>query len=82
MGAVPVFTLGLSWALLGVVPPPVGLAGIPIAVGGAVLALRGGPLADTSTHPRADRLGPPVAPAGLDAADGPAPAAGAATRIR
>jgi drug/metabolite transporter (DMT)-like permease len=41
MAAIPVFTLLLSWLVLGVVPPPLGLLGIPIAVVGAVVALRG-----------------------------------------
>ncbi|HEV2429672.1 MAG TPA: DMT family transporter [Thermoplasmata archaeon] len=41
MATIPVFTLLLSWLLLGAVPPVLGLAGIPIAVGGALWALRG-----------------------------------------
>jgi drug/metabolite transporter (DMT)-like permease len=41
MATIPVFTLLLSWLVLGVVPPPLGLAGIPVAVAGAFVALRG-----------------------------------------
>jgi drug/metabolite transporter (DMT)-like permease len=41
MVMIPVFTLLLSWLVLGVVPPPLGLLGIPIAVIGAIVALRG-----------------------------------------
>jgi drug/metabolite transporter (DMT)-like permease len=41
MATIPVFTLLLSWVVLGVVPPPFGLLGIPIAVVGAIVALRG-----------------------------------------
>jgi len=41
MVTIPVFTLLLSWLVLGVVPPPLGLLGIPIAVVGAIVALRG-----------------------------------------
>ncbi|MCI4368632.1 MAG: DMT family transporter [Thermoplasmata archaeon] len=41
MASIPVFTLALSAVLLGIVPPPIGLLGIPIAVVGAVLSLRG-----------------------------------------
>jgi drug/metabolite transporter (DMT)-like permease len=41
MAAIPVFTLLLAWAVLASAPPAVGLLGIPIAVVGALLALRG-----------------------------------------
>jgi drug/metabolite transporter (DMT)-like permease len=80
MAGVPVFTLALSWALLRQTPPPIGLAGIPIAVGGAILALRGGPLADSSTHPRRrDRIAP-IEPEALPDGVGSAPPAATRTR--
>jgi len=41
MAGIPVFTLGVTAVLLGHVPGWVGLAGIPVAVVGAVLAIRG-----------------------------------------
>ncbi|MCI4330544.1 MAG: DMT family transporter [Thermoplasmata archaeon] len=41
MAAIPVFTLMLSAALFATIPAPLGLLGIPVAVFGAVLALRG-----------------------------------------
>jgi drug/metabolite transporter (DMT)-like permease len=41
MASIPVFTLFLSAALFHAVPPLLGLAGVPLAVVGAVLALQG-----------------------------------------
>lgn len=41
MATIPVFTLGLAVVLLGTIPPPLALVGIPTAVLGAVLSLRG-----------------------------------------
>jgi len=41
MTGIPVFTLLLSAGVLGIALPIVGVLGIPVAVGGAVLALRG-----------------------------------------
>lgn len=41
MAAIPVFTLALSWSVLGIVPPLLGIVGVPIAVAGALLAVRG-----------------------------------------
>jgi len=40
MTGIPVFTALLSWGLLGIAIPWIGILGIPIAVGGALLALR------------------------------------------
>ncbi|HEV2520165.1 MAG TPA: DMT family transporter [Thermoplasmata archaeon] len=41
MATIPLFTLGFAWLVLGAVPTLLGLVGIPIAVGGAFVALRG-----------------------------------------
>ncbi len=41
MAAIPIFTVLLAWTVLGIVPPALALAGIPVAVSGALLALRG-----------------------------------------
>ncbi|MCI4339060.1 MAG: DMT family transporter [Thermoplasmata archaeon] len=41
MTGIPVFAALLSWGVLGIAIPWIGILGIPIAVGGAVLALRG-----------------------------------------
>lgn len=41
MTGIPVFAAVLGWAVLGIAIPAIGIAGIPIAVGGSVLALRG-----------------------------------------
>ncbi|HXY12809.1 MAG TPA: hypothetical protein VEJ85_04865, partial [Thermoplasmata archaeon] len=41
MTAIPVFTLFLSSSVLGIALPLVGVLGIPVAVVGAILALRG-----------------------------------------
>jgi len=41
MTGIPVFTLGLSLGLLGAAPPVIGLLGVPIAVVGTIIALRG-----------------------------------------
>ncbi len=41
MTGIPVFTLLLSSGFLGIAPPLLGVIGIPVAVGGAILALRG-----------------------------------------
>ncbi len=41
MASIPIFTLLLAWTILGIVPPVLALAGIPVAVAGALVALRG-----------------------------------------
>jgi drug/metabolite transporter (DMT)-like permease len=41
MTGIPVFAALFGWALLGIAIPALGIIGIPIAVGGALLALRG-----------------------------------------
>ena len=41
MTGIPVFAALLSWGVLGVTIPWIGIAGIPVAVVGAILALRG-----------------------------------------
>ncbi len=41
MATIPIFTLGIAALLSGSVPPPLGLAGVPVAVVGAVLAVEG-----------------------------------------
>ena len=41
MTGIPVFAALLSWGILGIAIPWIGVAGIPIAVAGALLALRG-----------------------------------------
>ena len=54
MATIPVFTLLLAIGLLGSVPPLLGAIGIPLAAGGAYLALRGetgGALAEAGTAP-------------------------------
>jgi drug/metabolite transporter (DMT)-like permease len=41
MGAIPVFTLGFTAVLLGQIPSTLGLIGVPVAVVGGLLAVRG-----------------------------------------
>ena len=41
MASIPVFTLFVSAAIFHTIPPLLGLAGVPLAVVGAVLALQG-----------------------------------------
>jgi drug/metabolite transporter (DMT)-like permease len=53
MTGIPVFAALLSWGILGIAIPLIGIIGIPIAVGGALIALRG----ETAG-------GPPVVPSG------------------
>lgn len=57
MTGIPVFAALLSWGVLGIAIPVIGIIGIPIAVGGALLALRGetsgGVVPPPSGEPRA-----------------------------
>jgi drug/metabolite transporter (DMT)-like permease len=49
MATIPVFTLGLTATILGIVPPTLAILGIPVALAGAILAASG-------DHPPWDRL--------------------------
>ncbi|HEV2317195.1 MAG TPA: DMT family transporter [Thermoplasmata archaeon] len=49
MAAIPVFTLAFTATLLGRVPPWLGLLGVPVAVVGAILAVRGSHAAEAPT---------------------------------
>lgn len=51
MASIPIFTLGIAAALTRTLPPPLGLAGVPLAVVGAVLAIEG--LSDAKGSPPA-----------------------------
>jgi len=51
MTAIPVFTLLLSAGLLGIGLPLVGVLGIPVAVAGGLLALRGESSAEPEPPP-------------------------------
>ncbi|HKS59332.1 MAG TPA: DMT family transporter, partial [Thermoplasmata archaeon] len=55
MAAIPVFTLLLSWFVLGIVPPWLAIAGIPVAVVGALLAVRGSHVPWAPEYPRGPR---------------------------
>ncbi len=57
MTGIPVFTLFLSAAFLGISPPPLGLLGVPVAVGGGILALAAG-----TRRARVERPAGPVTP--------------------
>ncbi|HYA54780.1 MAG TPA: DMT family transporter [Thermoplasmata archaeon] len=57
MTAIPVFTLLLSAGLLGIALPLVGVLGIPVAVAGGLLALRGE--SSTEPEPAPEPLRPP-----------------------
>lgn len=51
MTGIPVFAALLSWGILGIAIPFIGIVGIPIAVGGALLALRGETSGGDATDP-------------------------------
>lgn len=54
MTGIPVFAALLSWGILGIAIPLIGIIGIPVAVAGALLALRGetaGRASDSGTAP-------------------------------
>jgi drug/metabolite transporter (DMT)-like permease len=52
MAGIPGFTLLLSWFVLGIVPTLLAIAGIPLAVVGALLAIRGGHVPWTPSYAR------------------------------
>ncbi len=59
MTGIPVFAALLSWAILGIAIPWIGIVGIPVAVAGALLALR----AERVAHPPGPGAdGPPSGP--------------------
>ncbi len=70
---IPVFTLGLSVILLAVLPSPLGLAGIPVAVAGGLLALQGThvPWTPRYARPGVGAEGVPTSDARTETADGP-----------
>jgi drug/metabolite transporter (DMT)-like permease len=41
MAAIPLFTLGIASAIMGSLPPPLALVGVPVAIVGAILAIEG-----------------------------------------
>jgi drug/metabolite transporter (DMT)-like permease len=49
MTGIPVFAALLGWGILGIAIPTLGIIGIPVAVGGALVVMRG----ETSSHPAA-----------------------------
>ncbi len=70
---IPVFTLGLSAILLAVVPSPLGLAGIPVAVAGGLLALQGThvPWTPRYARPEAGTENGPPSDGRIETVDGP-----------